>query len=120
MRYVRKARIGPLGALAVLALLIIFWPHVRNEFFVIAGNRNETGGWYGWWSGQAGGVQPVQWVVLGLFLYWHHTCHVDACFLPGRHLVDGTRWCNLHHLDARRRLAATGSAHDLLMAPVEP
>jgi hypothetical protein len=110
--------------LAGTAILIIacyvWWPHIRNEFFVIAGNRNESGGWYGWWSGQAGGLQPVQWVALALFLYWHHTCHETGCFLPGRHTVDGTRWCDLHHLAARRRLKDTGSAHDLTLPDLVP
>jgi hypothetical protein len=104
-------KVWMIPALMVVAVVLIYWPHVRNEFFVIAGNRNETGGWYGWWSGQAGGLQPVQWIILGLFLYWHHSCHV--CLLPGRHIVDGTRWCNKHHVDARKRLSVTGSAHEL-------
>jgi hypothetical protein len=98
--------------LAAVVAAVIFWRHIRNEFFVLLGSRNEAGGWYGFNSG-AGGAFYMAAIPSLLLLYWHHSCHVAACFLPGRHVVDGTRWCNRHHLDARRRLAATGSAHDL-------
>jgi hypothetical protein len=107
-----------LALAAIIAVLCVahqWWPQIRNEFFVVLGSRDEAGGWYGFNSGAAGAFF-MNAIPFGLGLWWHHTCHVDACFLPGRHVVDGTRWCNRHHIDARRRLAATGSAHDLLLA----
>lgn len=105
-----------LTAVAVVVLLAWYWPHVRDEFFVLLGSRDESGGWYGFNSGVAGatyiGIIPA-----GLLLYWHHTCHVSNCLRPGRHRVDGSPWCNRHHLAARQKLAATGSAHDLGSLP---
>ena len=38
-------------------------------------------------------------VVAGL---WHHVnCHEPGCPRIGRHKVDGTPWCNIHHMNAR-------------------
>lgn len=109
----RAARaLAAIAFLAAVALLAWFWPHARNEIFVLSGARDEPGGWYGFHSG-LGGAAYVSLVPFGLLLWWHHTCHAPRCLWPGRHTVDGTRWCNRHHLDARRNLAATGSAHDL-------
>ena len=102
-----------LAGLSVLVFTCwIHWAQIRNEFFVILGSRNEAGGWYGFNSGAAGAFY-MSVIPAVLLLYWHHSCHVGRCLLPGRHLVDGTRWCNRHHIGARRRLADTGSAHDL-------
>jgi hypothetical protein len=95
------------------AACAFWWPHVRDEAFIIFGNRDEAGAWYGFWSGFAGGVRVFEWPVIIGLLYWHHTCHVSSCILPGRHIVDGSRWCNHHHIAARQRLASTGSAHNL-------
>lgn len=111
----KRAR-GPLLILAVgvvLCLLLEYWAHVRNETFVLLGNRNLSGGWEGLWSG-FGGSAPDVLLITGLAgLYWHHTCHISRCLRPGRHRVDGSPWCNKHHIAARQKLAATGSAHDL-------
>ena len=107
-------RRGGLAAAPLILVIacVLWWPHIRDEFFVLLGSRNESGGWYGFNSG-AGGAFYMSAIPAVLLLYWHHTCHVGRCLLPGRHVVDGSRWCNRHHLDARRRLADTGSAHDL-------
>lgn len=33
---------------------------------------------------------------------WHgHNCHQDGCLRYGRHRVNGTPWCNVHHENAR-------------------
>jgi hypothetical protein len=33
---------------------------------------------------------------------WHHVnCHEPGCFRIGKHKVDGSPWCNLHHGNAR-------------------
>jgi hypothetical protein len=107
--------VTPLVILAggvVVCLLLWYWPHVRDEFFVLAGSRNETGGWYGFHSGIGGAAYIAVFPAMILF-YWHHTCHVARCLRPGRHRVDGTPWCNRHHIGARQKLAVTGSAHDL-------
>ena len=98
-------RYGPPAAVTAAAaavILVAFWPHVRSEFFVILGNRDETGGWYGWWSGNAGGLQLFQWIAIAMFLYWHHTCHGDPwCLRWGKYPAAGGvfRLCRHHHPD---------------------
>lgn len=101
-----------LAAAAAVFLLVSYWAQVRNEFFVLAGSRDESGGWYGFHSG-IGGAAYISIIPAALVLYWRHTCHVTNCLRPGRHQVDGSPWCNRHHIGARLRLADTGSAHDL-------
>jgi hypothetical protein len=96
----RAARsLAVLALAAVACLLAVFWPQARDEFFIILGNRDETGGWYGWWSGNAGGLQIFEWGAIGGLVWWHHTCHVSSCLRPGRHPVGGTpyRACRRHH-----------------------
>lgn len=82
--------------------LVTWWPHVRNEFFVVLGNRDESGGWYGWWSGNAGGLQIFQWLAIAMLLYWHHTCqHSLWCLRPGKYEAAGGvfKLCHRHHPD---------------------
>jgi hypothetical protein len=80
-------------------LLAWYWPQVRDEFFVLLGSRNESGGWYGVWSGFGGALPDV---MIGTALaawYWHRNCHVRRCWRLGRHPVDGTPYitCRRHH-----------------------
>jgi hypothetical protein len=85
-----------------LGALVTWWPQVRNELFVIVGNRDEPGGWYGFWSGFAGGVRVFEWVVIGGLLYWHHTCHASPwCLRWGKYPAAGGvfRLCHAHHPD---------------------
>lgn len=93
---------APIAVLAVTGVTVANWPHVRSEFFVILGNRNETGGWYGWWSGNAGGLQLFQWAAIAMFLYWHRTCHGSPwCLRWGKYPAAGGtfRLCRHHHPD---------------------
>ena len=56
---------------------------------------------YNFWSGIGSDLQEITLLTgIGL-LYWHHTCHVGLCFLPGRHPVEGTgfKTCRRHHPD---------------------
>jgi hypothetical protein len=93
----------PLIPLAGLACACAaWWPHVRDEFFVILGNRDEAGGWYGSWSGVMGGLQVFQWAVIGGLLYWNHSCHDSPwCLRWGRYPAAGGlfRLCRRHHPD---------------------
>jgi hypothetical protein len=94
---------------AVTAACLVFaavwcWPHVRNEAFVILGNRDETGGWYGWWSGNAGGLQIFEWAAIGALVYYHHSCHDSPwCLRLGRYEAAGGvfKVCRHHHPDMR-------------------
>lgn len=88
---------------AALWALATWWPHVRNEFFVILGNRNEGGGWYGFHSGAGG----AYWMALGPALvlwYYRHTCHEKpSCLRWGAYEVAGGigKKCGVHHPDLR-------------------
>lgn len=75
----RLARTAAFAA-AVLAVLSLaaWWPHARNEFFVLLGSRNESGGWYGFHSGM-GGAAYITVVPAVAVLYWHRTCHRQWC-----------------------------------------
>jgi hypothetical protein len=101
-------------SVAAIYLLVQYWPHVRDEFFVIVGNRDEAGGWYGWWSGNAGGLQIFEWVALGLLIYWHHTCHDSPwCVRLGKYEAAGGifKVCRHHHPDLRGH---TGTRRELI------
>ena len=68
---------------------------------MLTGTRDETGGWYGFWSGFAGGVRVFEWLVIGWIVYWHHTCHHPWCLRPGKYAAaDGMfKLCRHHHPD---------------------
>lgn len=95
-------RFVPAVSAVLLIPMILWWPHVRNEFFVITGTRDEAGGWYGFWSGFAGGVRVFEWAVIGAMLYWHQTCHASPwCLRWGKYPAAGGlfRLCRHHHPD---------------------
>ena len=56
---------------------------------------------------------------------WHaHNCHAEGCWRIGRHRIDGTPWCNVHHTAARESTAAVQDAKmarlvSLLLAEAE-
>ncbi len=96
------------AVLAVLSL-ITWWPHVRNEFFVLAGSRDESGGWYGFHSGFGGAAYIDLPVVLAAF-WWHHQCGVHGCYWYARcTTAAGERACFRHHPSPRR---TAGDVHD--------
>ena len=86
---------------ASAACTAIWWPHVRNEFFVLLGSRNEAGGWYGFHSG-FGGAAYTSLIPAIAVLYWHHTCHHSPwCLRWGKYEAAGGlfRLCRVHHPD---------------------
>lgn len=88
-----------LGALAWACWT--WWPRIRDEFFVLAGSRNESGGWYGFHSG-IGGAAYVSVVPAMAFFYIHHTCHDSwRCLRWGKYEAAGGifRLCRRHHPD---------------------
>jgi hypothetical protein len=57
-----------------------------------------TGQNYAFYSG----IGPMLLTAAGLSTIigglWHtHNCHQDGCWNIGKHRVNGTPWCNLHH-----------------------
>lgn len=69
--------------------------------WVHTGTGNEAGPWYGFWSGFGSDLGEVALVGAVLGGYRKHNCHQSRCWRIGRHIVDGTPWCNKHHQAAR-------------------
>jgi hypothetical protein len=95
----RYALLGPLAG--IVAAAVTWWPQVRNEFFVLAGSRNESGGWYGFHSG-IGGAAYISVVPAVTLLYWHQTCHDSwHCLRWGKYPAAGGlfKLCRHHHPD---------------------
>lgn len=97
-----------LAAAAAVLVLAAFWPHVRDEAFVIIGSRDASGGWYGTWSGFGGALPDV--LIFSAMVGWyaHHACHVSRCWRPGRHKVGGTPYttCRRHHPSVPEKVTA--------------
>ena len=68
----------------------------------VLGVDNEAGHWYAFWSGFGSDLGEVALVGAVLGGYRKHNCHQRRCWRIGRHVVDGTPWCNKHHQAARR------------------
>jgi len=68
---------------------------------VHTGTVNESGPYYGFWSGFGSDLGEVAIVGGLLTMVRKHNCHQRHCWRIGRHLVDGTPWCNRHHQAAR-------------------
>lgn len=54
----------------------------------------------------ASGVGPMLLTATGMStivgsLWRAHNCHEEGCYKIGRHKVNGTPWCDLHHEQAR-------------------
>jgi hypothetical protein len=89
----------------------VWWPHIRNEFFVLTGSRDEAGGYYGFNSG-AGGAFYMSAVPAVLLLYWHHQCGVHRCYWYARRTTAaGERACWRHHPSPKRSAEDVHAAH---------
>ena len=97
-------RYGPSAVVIAGALVVaaaIYWAHVRNEFFVLMGSRNESGGWYGFNSG-AGGAFYMAAIPACLVFWYQHTCHDSwKCVRWGKYPAAGGvfKLCRHHHPD---------------------
>jgi hypothetical protein len=70
----------------------------------VLGVDDVSGRWYAFWSGFGSDLSELAIVGAVLGLVHKHNCHQARCWRIGRHLVDGTPWCNKHHLAAREGL----------------
>jgi len=92
-----------LAAACIVLACADWWPHVRNEFFVLLGSRNESGGWYGFHSGFGGAAYIMIFPAVTLW-YYHNTCHEKpSCLRWGAYEVAGGvgKKCHKHHPDLR-------------------
>jgi hypothetical protein len=96
------------AAVGAVAAVVVFWRHgpqgdagLQHWLAIHTGTDNEPGGYYGFWSGFGSDIAEVS--LLGAVLgIWHkHNCHTKGCWRIGKHVVEGTPWCNRHHGDAR-------------------
>lgn len=65
------------------------------------GMDNESGPIYAFWSGFGSDISELAIVGAVLGGYRKHNCHSKGCWRIGRHVVDGTPWCDRHHQAAR-------------------
>jgi hypothetical protein len=85
----------------VLALGVVFagfHSTLFHWFEVHTGTVNESGPYYGFWSGFGSDIGEAT-LVVGVWAAWHHhNCHVKGCARLGRP-VDGTPYvaCSRHH-----------------------
>jgi hypothetical protein len=78
------------------------WHWLLHLYYTVSGANNEAGPTYGSWSGIMGGLQVLEWLALGILVYYHHTCHWSPWCLRWAHhpLAGGTyKVCSKHHPD---------------------
>lgn len=90
--------VGALVLLAFVILVICYWTDSAHWFLRYTGADQESGTWYGFWSGFGGSIPDF--LILGsiVTVYRHHNCHVKGCLRLGKP-VDGTPYlaCPVHH-----------------------
>lgn len=68
---------------------------------VHTGTVNETGPFYGFWSGFGSILERlVELFVIGFILLFHHNCHKKGCPRMGRFPANeggGWKYCRKHH-----------------------
>ena len=117
--YDRLSWRSKLGALVVvvliLAVLLGIWHDLTFRWFEIhTGTVNESGPYYGFWSGFGSDIGEAT-LIAGVFAAWrHHSCHVRGCARLGRQ-VEGTPYlaCPRHHPDHKgaRRSVSLATIH---------
>jgi hypothetical protein len=73
---------------------------------VHTGTSNEASPYYAFWSGFGSDLGEVTLLAAIAGMYAKHNCHSKHCWRVGKHVVDGTPWCNRHHRAARAVVAA--------------
>lgn len=63
------------------------------------GTENESGVWYGFWSGFGSDIQEFGILAAMVLLFRKHNCHVRHCWRISKHALDGTPYvlCRKHH-----------------------
>lgn len=88
-----------LGAIVIIAVIFGLWHTFYFHWFQVhTGTINETGPYYGFWSGFGSDLGEGTIVVAIAATWRHHNCHVKGCARLGRR-VDGTPYlaCPKHH-----------------------
>lgn len=66
----------------------------------VLGIDTQQSMFYDFWSG-VGTQFKLSNLLLPALYYHKHNCHMAGCWRIGRHGVDGTPWCNRHHVEVR-------------------
>jgi hypothetical protein len=76
-----------------------FFPTIWHWIEVHTGTVNESGPYYGFWSGFGSDMGEVVLFGAVITMYRKHSCHVHRCWRMARHPVDGTPYvvCRRHH-----------------------
>ena len=83
----------------VIAVVLAIWHDFYFHWFEVhTGTVNESGPYYGFWSGFGSDIGEAT-LIAGVLAVWrHHSCHVRGCARLGRQ-VEGTPYlaCPKHH-----------------------
>ena len=98
-------RLRWLAALALAAFMVALACVYDRAVLHFLGWDGQTSDNYAAWSGSV----PALFTLIGLSTIisgiWHGlNCHERGCWRYGRHKVNGSPWCNVHHEKARPQL----------------
>jgi hypothetical protein len=99
----KKVAPGLVGLVVVAALVILFinFDVVRHWTAIHIGSVNESGPFYGFWSGFGSDISEFA-IAVGIYTGVRKVnCHSLRCWLIGHHPLEGTPYhlCKLHHPD---------------------
>ncbi len=83
---------------ALIIVIAVYWTDTASWFLRYSGADQESGSWYGFWSGFGGSIPDFLIIGSIITVYRHHNCHVKGCLRLGKP-VEGTPYlaCPLHH-----------------------
>jgi hypothetical protein len=95
------AAIAGLIVVAALVLLFVNWDPVRHWTAIHIGSINESGPFYGFWSGFGSDISEFA-IAVGIYTGVRKVnCHSWRCWRIGHHPLEGTPYhlCKKHHPD---------------------
>jgi hypothetical protein len=115
----KRVGLGLLFVLVVagLALLIVFFAFVRHWAAVHTGTLDESGPYYGFWSGfgsDLGEATLITAVGIGVYTGVRKVnCHTKGCWRISHHALEGTPYhlCRHHHPDVPTK----GASHEHIL-----
>lgn len=98
----RRKVLYPCVAFVLIAALVLVFAHFGFPLHWLAvhtGTVNETGPYYGFWSGFGSDLGEVALIGAVAGIYHKHNCHQKGCWRIAKFEVDGTPYkvCRKHH-----------------------
>lgn len=88
----------------------MIWHHIGY----VLGFLRVPSAWNYFWGGFGSSLSELA-IPFAAYGFWKkHNCHEHHCPRIGRHIVNGTPWCNHHHQKARDNLS-TASAESVMI-----